>query len=116
LLVNPTETAVPAVAANLNMLIDAQVGGVRKWGITNKGHAITGAANSDSNGSVSSASGTTVSVVYAAAYNATPTVVVTPTTNAGAFYISASSATGFTITYATSGAQTFNYRVVGNPN
>jgi hypothetical protein len=116
LLVNPTETAVPSVAANLNMLLDLQVGGSRKWGITNNGHEIRGSANNDGNGSVSSASGTTVSVVYAVAYNSAPTVVVTPTTNAGAFYISASSASGFTITYASSGAQTFNYMVVGNPN
>jgi hypothetical protein len=75
-----------------------------------------GTNNSDFAGSVSSASGTTVSVVYGTPYKNIPVVTVTPTTNAGAFYISAASASGFTITYATSGAQTFNYQVVALPN
>ena len=67
-------------------------------------------------GTLAQTGGTSVSVKYAVAYTSIPTVVVTPTSNAGAFYISASSTTGFTITYATSGAQTFNYIVMGNPN
>ena len=69
--------------------------------------------NTDFRSSVSSASGTTVSVTYAVAYGSQPFVVVTPTTNAGAFFLSAQATTGFTITYATSGAQTFNYIVIG---
>ncbi len=67
-------------------------------------------------GQISSGSGTTVSKSFAVNYGGTPVVVVTPTTNAGAFYLSAVSSSGFTVTYATSGAQTFNYIVVGNPN
>jgi hypothetical protein len=84
--------------------------------VTFIGHLNTGAANGDVSGSISSASGTTVSKTFAIPYASTPTIVVTPTTNAGAFYLSAVSASAFTITYATSGAQTFNYHVVGNPN
>jgi hypothetical protein len=84
--------------------------------VTFIGHLNTGAANGDVSGSISSASGTTVSKTFAVPYASTPTIVVTPTTNAGAFYLSAVSASAFTITYATSGAQTFNYHVVGNPN
>ncbi len=113
ILVNPTETA---TAPGLHMLYDAQVGGTRVWGITNKGHEIVGSANNDRAGAITSASGTTVSKTYSVNYGSTPVVVVTPTTNAGAFYLSASSTSGFTITYATSGAQTFNYIVIGNPN
>ncbi len=67
-------------------------------------------------GTLAQTGGTSVSVKYAVAYTSTPTVVVTPTSNAGAFYISASSTTGFTITYATSGTQTFSYHVMGNPS
>jgi len=67
-------------------------------------------------GTLTQTGGTTVSVTYAVAYTSTPVVVVTPTSNAGAFYISASSNAGFTITYTNSGTQTFNYIVVGNPN
>ena len=66
-------------------------------------------------GTLAQTGGTSVSVKYAVAYTSTPTVVVTPTSNTGAFYISASSTTGFTITYANSGTQTFNYMVMGNP-
>jgi hypothetical protein len=79
-------------------------------------HLNNNPANLDIQGHISSVSGTTVSYTYAVAFTSTPTVVATPTTNAGAFYLSASSNTGFTITYATSGAQTFNYMVVGNPS
>jgi hypothetical protein len=64
-------------------------------------------------GTVSSASGTTVSVTFGSAYGSTPVIVVTPTTNCGAFFISAQSSTGFTITYATSGAQSFNWIAIG---
>jgi hypothetical protein len=110
LLVNPTETAVGGTGA----LLDLQVGGTSKFTVNNKGHIINGVA--DSQGSITSSSGTTVSYSYANQYNSTPTVVVTPTTNAGAFYLSSSTNTGFTITYANSGAQTFNYMVEGNPN
>lgn len=113
LLINATETAVLGTA---NMLIDCQVSNVRVWGITNKGHEIVGSANNDGSGVISSVSGTTVSKTYAIAYTSTPIVTVTPTTNAGAYYLSASSNTGFTVTYASSGAQTFNYQVIGNPN
>jgi hypothetical protein len=71
---------------------------------------------SSQTGTLTQTGGTSVSVVYAFAYANTPTVVVTPTSNAGAFYLSASSTTGFTITYSNSGTQTFNYMVMGNPN
>ena len=66
-------------------------------------------------GTLTETGGTTVSVIYTTAYTSTPIVVVTPTSNAGAFYISASSTTGFTVTYSSSGTQTFNYHVIGNP-
>lgn len=67
-------------------------------------------------GTLTQTGGTSVSVIYATAYTSIPTVVVTPTSNAGAFYLSASSTTGFTISYASSGTQTFNYHVMGNPS
>jgi hypothetical protein len=57
---------------------------------------------------------TSVTVTYKTAYTNTPFVVVTPTSNAGASYISAQGTAGFTITYANSGTQTFNYQVIGN--
>jgi len=66
-------------------------------------------------GTLTQTGGTSVSVVFATAYTSTPTVVVTPTSNAGAFYLSAVSTSGFTVTYATSGTKTFNYIVMGNP-
>jgi len=66
-------------------------------------------------GTLTQTGSTSVSVIFANAYAHTPVVVVTPTSNAGAFYISASSTTGFTVTYASSGTQTFNYYVIGNP-
>lgn len=78
------------------------------------GHLINTSSNADVQGSVSSLSGTTITVSFTKSYGATPQVVVTPTTNAGAFYLSALSASGFTITYANSGAQTFVYFVMGN--
>jgi hypothetical protein len=67
-------------------------------------------------GTLTQTGGTTVTVTYATAYTSTPIVTLAPTSNAGAFYISASSTTGFTITYANSGTQTFNYMVFGNPS
>jgi hypothetical protein len=73
-------------------------------------------ANSDLQGTITSVSGTTVSKTFAVNYTSTPIVTVTPTTNAGAFYLSAVSNSGFTVTYGTSGAQTFNYHTIGNPN
>ena len=66
-------------------------------------------------GTIAQTGGTVASYTYATAYANTPTVVVTPTSNCGAFYISSSSTTGFSITYANSGTQTFNYHVMGNP-
>ena len=66
-------------------------------------------------GTLTQTGSTSVSVIFANAYAHTPVVVVTPTSNAGAFYLSAVSTTGFTITYANSGTQTFNYHVMGNP-
>jgi hypothetical protein len=110
-LINATETAVPT--GTNNALLDVQVSNVSKFTVSSKGHLDN--CNGDVQGPVSSVSGTTVSVVYTTAYASTPTVVVTPTTNAGSFFLSASSSTGFTITYTTSGAQTFNYQVMGNP-
>src|SRR5208282_5761875 len=57
---------------------------------------------------------TSVTVTYVVAYTNTPFVTVTPTSNCGAWYVSAQSTAGFTITYATSGTMTFNYLVIGN--
>jgi hypothetical protein len=57
---------------------------------------------------------TSVTVTYVVAYTNTPFVTVTPTSNCGAWYVSAQSTAGFTITYATSGTMTFNYHVIGN--
>lgn len=113
ILVNPTETA---TAPGQHMLLDLQVGSSRWWGITNKGHEVAGAANNDGSGQITSVSGTTVSKTFANNYVNTPIVTVTPTTNAGAYYLSAVSNSGFTVTYTSSGAQTFNYMVSGNPN
>lgn len=67
-------------------------------------------------GSVTSVSGTTVSVIFPKNYVAPPTVMVTPRSNAGSFYVSTLSNTGFTVTYANSGVQTFAYVVFGKPN
>jgi len=117
-----TETALLGTA---NKLIDCFAGAAgttevfsvdNKGNVMQAGHGNVSAANGDTAGVITSGSGTTVSKTYAVNYTSTPIVVVTPTTNAGAFYISASSNSGFTITYATSGAQTFNCMVTGNPN
>jgi hypothetical protein len=112
LYVNPTITNTN-LTGKVNLFTVAN-GGTKEFGIDQYGHEVN--KNGDTQGSITSASGTTVSKTFANAYASTPTVVVTPTTNAGAFYLSAVSASGFTITYATSGAQTFNYVVMGNPN
>jgi hypothetical protein len=97
------------------------VNGVLQFAVEDDGVAVTGhlntsAANGDLSGNISSVGGTTVSKVFAVSFTQTPVVVVTPTTNAGAFYLSSVSNTGFTVTYANTGAQTFNYMVIGNPN
>jgi hypothetical protein len=79
-------------------------------------HIKTFSANHDISGTCTSASGTTCTpATFATSYSATPSCVVTATANVGAFYISAQSNTGFTITYTTSGAASFNYLCVGNP-
>lgn len=78
------------------------------------GHFINTSGNGDVQGSVSSVSGTTITVSYTKSYANTPTVIVTPVSNSGSFYLSASSNSGFTITYTTSGSATFNYWVIGN--
>jgi hypothetical protein len=54
-------------------------------------------ANADMQGNITSASGTTVSKTFATNYTSTPIVTVTPTTNAGAFYLSSVSNSGFTM-------------------
>ena len=84
-------------------------------------HIQTQAVNNDIAGTCTVASGTTCSVSFTFAYATAASCVVTPMTNVGAFYISlpatpTSITTGFTITYANSGASTFNYICMGNPN
>ena len=59
-------------------------------------------------GQVTSASGTTVSHSFSTGYTGTPLCVASPKSNSGAYYFSALSSSAFTITYATSGVQTFN--------
>lgn len=81
----------------------------------NTQHINTAVAGNDIAGTVTG-SGTTASITFSRSYTHTPVCVITPTSNAGAFYFSAQSTAGFTITYATSGAQTFNYLCLGNPN
>lgn len=53
-------------------------------------------------------SATTASHTFATAFTATPICEVSPETNSGAFYISSKSATAITVTYATSGASTWD--------
>lgn len=111
ILFNVTETA---IGGTDNRLLDLQVGAVSCFTVNNKGHINN--LNGDVTGSISSVGGATVSKVFTTNYVNTPYIVVTPTTNAGAFYLSAVSNSGFTITYATTGAQTFNYHVFANVN
>lgn len=100
-----TIAAVASVASTTSMVLTYVSGG--PW--------VAGTYSSQT-GTLTQTGGTSVSVIFATAYTNTPTVVVTPTSNAGAFYLSAISNAGFTITYVTSGTQTFNYVVIGNPN
>lgn len=109
LLINPTQTALLGSATS-SKLLDVQIGSSSQFNIDTQGHII-GSANT--RGSISSASGTTVSVTFTNAFVGTPFIQVTPTTNAGAYFLSAVSNTGFTITYATTGAQTFNWIAIG---
>ncbi len=55
-----------------------------------------------------SGSSTTATHSFSTAYTSTPQCTASPTTNAGSFYISAQSTSAITITYSTSGSQTFN--------
>jgi hypothetical protein len=115
LLINVTETAV--LGTGPNMLVDCQVGSTRQWGITNKGHEISGAANNDGAGIVTFSASTTVSKTYASAYASTPVVVITPVTPAGvSVTLTSSSNTGFTLTASGSTSISVNYMVCGNPN
>jgi hypothetical protein len=57
---------------------------------------------------------TTVSKVYATPYVNTPTVLIIPTQNCGNFFLSASSNTGFTVTFTSAGTHTFQYLVISN--
>jgi hypothetical protein len=61
-----------------------------------------------------SAISTAASKVYAVPYINTPTVILIPTTNCGGFYLSASSNTGFTVTFTTAGTHKFSYLVISN--
>ena len=61
-----------------------------------------------------SAIATTASKVYAVPYVNTPSVHITPTQNCGNFYLSASSNTGFTVTFTSAGTHTFSYLVISN--
>jgi hypothetical protein len=111
LLVNPTYTL--AGLTGVNSLLDLQASSVSKFTVNVSGHINN--TSGDVQGTLTSASGTTVSKVYTTAYVSTPTVVVTPTSSLTSWFISASSNTGFTITYAPTGAASFNYFVHGNP-
>ncbi len=111
LLVNPTYTLTNLTG--VNSLLDLQASSVSKFTVNVSGHINN--TSGDVQGTLTSASGTTVSKVYTTAYVSTPTVVVTPTSSLTSWFISASSNTGFTITYAPTGAASFNYFVHGNP-
>jgi hypothetical protein len=58
-------------------------------------------------GTFSSASGTTASHTFARAFSATPQCAIAPTSDAGAWHVSAQSATAITVAYARSGPQKF---------
>jgi hypothetical protein len=79
-------------------------------------HIQTQAANNDLAGNCTSASGTTCTVSFTAAYANAPICVATPFGNQGAWYINTISTTGFQITYANSGGSSFFYICMGNPN
>ena len=64
-------------------------------------------------GTVKSTSGVTATWVYKTGFLVVPTLTIVPLSNAGAYYVSSSTTQGFTITYATSGAQSFNFAAVG---
>ena len=63
-------------------------------------------------GTATSASGTTVTWSYKVGFLSTPSLTIIPLSNCGAWYISTQTASGFTITYATSGAQKFQFAAV----
>jgi hypothetical protein len=75
-----------------------------------------GSANSDLVGTLTSTGSTSVTKTFGTAYTSAPSVLVTPTSNCGNFWVAATATTSFTVQYATSGTQTFNYRVWGNPS
>lgn len=80
-------------------------------------HIKTQAANNDIVGTVSVSSSTTASVSFTTSYTAAPVCVLTPqTAGLTSWYLSAISATGFTVTVAPSGSYTFGYHCIGNPN
>lgn len=108
ILVNVTQTALLG-SATTSKLLDLQVGNTSQFNVDTQGHIV---GNGNSRGTASSVSGTTITVSFTNTFATTPLITVTPTTNAGAYFISAASATGFTITYATSGAQTFNWHAI----
>lgn len=100
ILVNPTLTATGSGTPIIN-LMNLQVGGVSQYAIDQYGHH-TGNGNYRGQ-ATAAASGTptTVTVTYTNSFASTPYVVVTPlTSGVGNFYISASSTSGFTITWA----------------
>ena len=72
--------------------------------------------NGDVIGAITAASAiaTTVTKTYATPYVNTPMVVIIPTQNCGNFYLSASSNTGFTVTFTSAGTHTFSYLVISN--
>jgi len=80
------------------------------------GHINNGVANKDVSG-VCSGTATTCSVTFQTSFASTPVCVVTPTSSGTtSAIITAQSTTGFTVTYAPTGAKSFNYLCIGNPN
>ncbi|MGA7652693.1 MAG: hypothetical protein WBW68_09565 [Terracidiphilus sp.] len=62
---------------------------------------------------LSSSSGTSAAHSFRTGFLGTPNCTVTPTTNAGNFYISALSSSQIAVAYANSGAQRFNVQCIG---
>ena len=109
---NPSGKPVDVIGSFINGVTPAPIALAASIAIAGK----LNSSNADVQGNITSISGTTVTRTFGTPYSNIPTVVVTPKTNAGTYFISAISATGFTITYSTSGAQAFSYIVMGNPD
>lgn len=64
-------------------------------------------------GTLSSGSGTTASHTFSTPFGSTPGCGATPTSNTGAYWISSLTSSAITVTYATSGAQSFFVQCTG---